>query len=124
MPRGMHPNSRKALEENRHKGQFTGAERPVEERVKANKTRARNKSFKEEFQLELATLVSDGTGSKTTVKNAITKMAVQKALRGDMRALEFIRDTIGEKPIETLEVRQADFSALDKLRAELEHDSP
>lgn len=121
MPRGMHPNSRKALEENRHRGSFT-AENALENSEKALKAKARNRTFREEFEQELAAMISDGSGKKVSVKSALTKTAVQKALRGDLRALEFIRDTVGEKPVETVNIQQPDFSALDKLMEEMGND--
>lgn len=121
MPRGMHPNSRKALEENRGKTQFHG-ESSVERVKKANATKARQRTFREEFEQELAAMISDGNGRKVSVKSALTKTAVQKALRGDLRALEFIRDTVGEKPVETVNIQQPDFSALDKLMEEMGND--
>lgn len=121
MPRGMHPNSRKALEENRKKTQFHG-ESSVEAVKKANATKAAKRTFREEFELELAAMVSDGNGNRVTVKNALTKTAVQKALRGDLRALSFIRDTIGEKPAETVQLLQPDYTELDKLMEAMAND--
>ena len=123
MPRGRHPNSLKALEEHRKKTQFT-RETAVEAQQRAAEAVVRRRTFKEEFELELATMVRDSkTGTMQSVKNAITKTTVQKALKGDLRAIEFIRDTIGEKPMETVELVSADFSTLDKIRDELENDS-
>lgn len=121
MPRGMHPNSRKALEENRKKTLFNG-ESAVEAVKKSNAAKAAKRTFREEFEIELAAMISDGSGKKVSVKSALTKTAVQKALRGDLRALEFIRDTVGEKPIETVNIQQPDFSALDKLMEEMGND--
>lgn len=123
MPRGMHPNSRKALEENRAKTQFHG-DKAVEAQKAAAKSVRRNRTFREEFELELQTMITDNSGKKTTVKNALTKTAVQKALRGDLRALQFIRDTVGEKPIDTVQLLQPDYTALEKIREEMEHDTP
>lgn len=116
MPRGMHPNSRKALEENRYKGQFRG-ENTVEMVQKGIATKAKKKTFREEFEAELAAAITDGKGQQTTVKNAITKMAVQKALKGDLRALEFIRDTIGEKPIENILISEVDPDVVREVEA-------
>lgn len=121
MPRGMHPNSLKALEENRHKTQFRG-ESAVTAAEKSNEKQAANRTFKEEFELELAAMISDGNGKKVSVKNALTKTAVQKALRGDLRALSFIRDTIGEKPAETVQLLQPDYTELDKLMEAMAND--
>ena len=103
----MHPNSRKALEENRHKGQFRG-ENTVEMVRKGIETKAKRRTFKEEFEQELAAAIKDSNGNKVSVKNAITKTTVQKALKGDLRAIEFIRDTIGEKPAENIVLFEAD----------------
>lgn len=121
MPRGMHPNSRKALEENRKATQFHG-ERSVESVRKAKETLAAKRTFKEEFEQELAAMISDASGNKVSVKNALTKTAVQKALRGDLRALSFIRDTIGEKPAETVQLLQPDYTELDKLMEAMAND--
>lgn len=117
MPRGMHPNSRKALEENRQRTQFKRGDNSVERVEKANATKARNRTFREEFEIELAAIIRDGRGNETTVKNAITKAAVQKALKGDLRAQEFIRDTIGEKPVENIVLNTADPAIINEVEA-------
>lgn len=39
----------------------------------------------------------------------------QKAMRGDVRAYEAIRDTIGDKPQENVSVSMPDFSVLDGI---------
>ena len=114
MPRGMHPNSRKALEENRHKGMFHG-EKSVEMTQKAIATKARQRTFREEFQLELSTMIKDKNGNEMTVRSAITKAMVQKALKGDLRAAEYVRDSAGEKPTDTLMILDPDFGELDSL---------
>lgn len=115
MPRGMHPNSRKALEENRKATQFKPGESAVTAADKSNAKQAQKRTFKEEFEIELSAKIRDSKGNETTVKNAISKKMIQKALNGDQRAAEFIRDCIGEKPKETVEVVKADYSALDGL---------
>lgn len=122
MPRGMHPNSLKALAENRHKGQFNG-ERAVEAKKQSAAAVVRKRTFREEFEIELAAIIRDGKGNETTVKNAITKAAVQKALKGDLRAQEFIRDTIGEKPAENIVVTAADPDVIKEVEA-MVYDTP
>lgn len=112
MPRGTHPNSLKALEENRHKGAFT-AENAVSNAELATESKRQKKTFKEQFAAELETEIiqRDRDGNvigKTTVKDAITKQLVQKALKGNTRAFELIRDTIGEKPTDTIVVTDID----------------
>ena len=116
MPRGTHPNSLKALAENRAKGQFH-SESAVKAQQESTAKHLRNKTFKEEFELELAAIIRDNHGNETTVKNAITKAAVQKALKGDLRAQEFIRDTIGEKPADNIVLTTADPDIIREVEA-------
>lgn len=121
MPKGMHPNSRKALEENRHKGSFT-AENAVEMSEKSAEKKRQMKSFREQFAAELGAIISqrDGNGKvigEITVKDAITKQMVQKALRGNTRAFELIRDTIGEKPADNIIVTEIDPDVAKEVEA-------
>ena len=116
MPRGTHPNSLKALEEHRKKTLFD-RESAVEAKKKSTEAINRRRTFREEFEIELSAVIRDGKGNETTVKNAITKAAVQKALKGDLRAQEFIRDTIGEKPVENIVVTTADPAVIEEVEA-------
>ena len=114
MPRGTHPNSLKALEQHR---KTMNAEKAVENGSKSGEARRARRTFREEFEIELAAIIRDNKGNETTVKNAITKAAVQKALKGDLRAQEFIRDTIGEKPVENIVVSTADPEIIREVEA-------
>lgn len=59
-----------------------------------------------------------GEESKLTFQESITVALVKKALKGDSRAYEIIRDTIGEKPVDNIQISQPDFSALDNITFE------
>ena len=41
-------------------------------------------------------------GKNIKVKDAICVRLIQRALRGDLKAIEMLRDTIGEKPVENI----------------------
>lgn len=47
---------------------------------------------------ESARSLMDLQGMNITVQDAMTMALIKKALRGDVRAYEIIRDTVGEKP--------------------------
>ena len=47
------------------------------------------------------------------VQEAMIRGVIGRAIKGDPRALEVIRDTIGEKPVQDVKVSTGDFSALD-----------
>ena len=83
--------------------------------AKASATKAKAKAFREELNRELEGLIKDKNGVETTRKNAMTKILVQQALNGNLKAFELIRDTIGEKPSETITLIQPDFTELDSL---------
>lgn len=47
--------------------------------------------------------VADVKGKNLTVDQAILLKQVEKALKGDLRSAEFVRDTAGQKPIEKVQ---------------------
>ena len=57
---------------------------------------AKRKLFKETIIEMLKTTMEDGN----TMQDNIVAAALRKALKGDMKAFEVIRDTAGEKPVE------------------------
>ena len=88
MPSGDNPNSRKALEENRHKGQFCG-----ETAVEMQKRSA-------EKQRQNGSLSADLKGRCTPDRLAkINERILSMAEKGNLKAYELVRDTIGEKPV-------------------------
>lgn len=65
----------------------------------SQESRARRKALKDELLMLL---------SKGQTQEHMSLALIQKALDGDVKAFEVIRDTIGEKPVERQEVRQVD----------------
>lgn len=77
--------------------------------------RAQRKALREEL-LDLLSVVSTGSdGKQHTTNEAVSLALIKQALHGNVKAYEIIRDTIGEKPTETINVTAADFSALDAV---------
>lgn len=118
MPRGDNPNSRKNLIDGHRLNSETAS---IAGKI-SGKRRAARKTFREQFEAELEALISqrDKNGNiiaQTTVKDAITKQIVQKALKGNTRAFELIRDTIGEKPSETIVVTDIDPEVVREVEA-------
>ena len=87
----------------------------------AESKRAR-KTIRAELEKLLAThpVDKDGKESEMSYQSAMIAALLKKALKGDTKAFEIIRDTVGEKPIENVEITANDFSALDKIRFEAE----
>ena len=57
-------------------------------------------------------------GKNITIDQAMMVCLVQKALKGDLSAIAMVRDTVGEKPAEKVEVTKNPFDELtaDELR--------
>ena len=77
--------------------------------------RAERKTFREGLLLLLNEPLKDKAGQATdkTTQDAIIAGLVKRAINGDTRAFEMIRDTIGEKPVQDVTIKTGDFSALD-----------
>lgn len=58
-------------------------------------------------------------GFDTTYLDAIMYSALKKAMEGDIKAIEFIRDTIGEKPKDNIVVDKAN-SQFDDILEQLQ----
>lgn len=61
--------------------------------IKSGEVRAQRKTLKEELLVLLETKVED-----KTIQEKISFSLIQEALYGNVKAFETIRDTIGEKP--------------------------
>ena len=102
-PRGTHPNSLANLQ----KGKATqfgnsGAIAAKEAQEKSVESRTERRTLKEGLLLLINEQLKDKDGKATdkTTQDAIIAGLVKRAVSGDTRAFEIIRDTIGEKPIE------------------------
>ena len=50
----------------------------------------------------------EATGAKVDIQSAILLAAARKAMLGDVEAMRFVRDTLGEKPTETFNLAVSD----------------
>lgn len=75
------------------------------------KKRAERKTLKEELKLLLET-IEEGQTNQEKMSVAILK----QALKGNTKAFEIIRDTIGEKPTEKVEQINTDLSYEDYVK--------
>ena len=80
--------------------------------------RAERKTFREGLLLLLNEPLKDKAGQTTdkTTQDAIIAGLVKRAISGDTRAFEMIRDTIGEKPVENINVNAPDHGIMEEIR--------
>jgi hydroxymethylpyrimidine pyrophosphatase-like HAD family hydrolase len=88
MPRGNVENLKpvKSKEEARERGRNGG--------IASGERRREIKSFKEELKLALSIIMEDGK----SMHEHITLALLNEAKKGDVRAYETVRDTMGEAP--------------------------
>ncbi len=91
--------------------------------IKSGEVRRQLKTFKELLNEQL----SEENINKKTLKEAITNRLLKLALNGNLKAIEMVRDTIGEKPIERQEITnntpvnvKIDLKKLKSIRDKLE----
>ena len=94
---------------------FTDADREKARRVRQENLK-RRKTFSEIFEAFLEKDYKDKKGNKMTGAEALGMKVVEQALKGDLRAFELIRDTIGEKPVEKI----ATVEIPDEVRSKVE----
>lgn len=82
-------------EEARRRGR-EGAKRSAE-------VKRQRKAMREMLDYLLAKEMTNDKGEKITTLEAIMVATVKRALNGDLRAIQFIRDTIGEAPSQIIE---------------------
>lgn len=82
--------------------------------LKSGEERRRRKSLKEDilYVMEQKVICSDGV-ERTTQMSLILDL-VKAAHEGSVEAFRILRDTMGEKPAEKVDVNKPDFSALDE----------
>lgn len=100
MSRGTHPNSLANLQKGKRFDSHDEFARKAQK--KSTEVQAERRTLKEGLLLLLNEQLKDKDGKVTekTTQDAIIAGLVKRAVSGDTRAFEIIRDTIGEKPIE------------------------
>lgn len=78
--------------------------------LKSGEVRAKRKTLKD----ELLALLSTKVDGKTMQEN-ISLSLIQEAMSGDTKAFLAIRDTIGEKPKEEIELSQSTAEVTDEI---------
>lgn len=79
-------------------------------------SKRRKKEFRDVFQALLdGRDIKGPDGKKLTGTEALAMKVFQLALKGDLRAFEIIRDTVGQKPVDKVEVSSIDQSVKDDV---------
>lgn len=108
-PQNLIPQNKRTPEERREiarKGQIASTE-----------AKRRKKTFREVMEALLEKEVLDKNGNKIDLLTAISAKQIEKAGKGDTKAFEVIRDTIGQKPVERVEITEWDTKIAGEIEA-------
>ena len=84
--------------------------------IKSGEARRKKRDLKLAMQALLEADVTDKkTGETMSGAEAIAMAQYKKALKGDAKAFELVRDTSGQKPVEKVEQVNIDGEYLDKV---------
>ena len=80
---------------------------------RSEQVRRERKTMRQELEYLLTEEIHDKNGKAMNTQKALGTSLIKAALNGSVQAFIAIRDTIGEKPVEKVDVQAADFSALE-----------
>ena len=85
--------------------------------VASTEAKRRKKTFREAMEAILEKEVLDKNGNKIDLLTAISAKQIEKAGKGDTKAFEVIRDTIGERPVDKVMIADVEPSVIAEVEA-------
>ena len=79
--------------------------------------RRKKRDLRQAIEILLDTDIKGKNGEVKSGAEAIAIAQFQKALKGDTRAFEVIRDTAGQKPVEKVMVAEVDNDVIDEIES-------
>ena len=89
---------------------------------KSGETRRRRKAMREAFDELLSRQYSDRNGTQVDGVTALATKVFQAAMDGDIKAFIEIRNTVGEQPVQRVEVDTIDPQARERVERILSED--
>ena len=103
------PNSERTPEELREQTRKGG--------IASGKARREKRDLRKAIEILLEKDFKDSNGKDVSGAEAIAIKQFQKALNGDTKAFEVIRDTSGQKPVEKVMVAEVSQEVIDEVEA-------
>lgn len=83
----------------------------------STEAKRRKKTFREAMEAILSQEVLDKNGNTIDLLTALSAKQIEKAGKGDTKAFEVVRDTIGQKPVEKVEITEWDTKIAGDIEA-------
>lgn len=83
--------------------------------IASGKARAEKRDLRKALEMLLEKEFTDKNGNVATGAQAITAKLFEQAMRGNVKAFETLRDTVGQKPIEKVMLAEVDQNVIDEV---------
>ena len=90
--------------------------------IASGKARRERKAFAEAFEVLLKRDFTDQNGNRLQGVDAIAAKTFQAAMNGDLKAMQIIRDTVGEQPVQRVEVDTIPKETYERVMSVLEEE--
>ena len=87
--------------------------------IASGKARAEKRDLRKALEMLLEQTYTDKKGIQRTGAQAITEKLFSEVMKGNVKAFEVLRDTVGQKPIEKVMVAEVDQEVIDEVEREV-----
>jgi N-acetylglucosamine kinase-like BadF-type ATPase len=84
---------------------------------KSGEVRRQKKLLKDCFDILLDKEYENKQGNKQSGSEVLASVVFKKAMAGDLKAFEILRDTAGQKPVEKVILAEVDQSTIDEVES-------
>lgn len=83
--------------------------------IASGKARAEKRDLRKALELLLEQTFTDKRGVTRTGAQAITEKLFSEVMKGNVRAFEVLRDTVGQKPVEKIMLAEVEQDVIDEV---------
>ena len=83
--------------------------------IASGKARAEKRDLRKALEMLLEQTFTDKKGNTKTGTQAVTERLFAEVMKGNVKAFEVLRDTVGQKPVEKVMVAEVDQSVIDEV---------
>lgn len=91
--------------------------------IASGKARAEKRDLRKALEMLLEQTFTDKKGVTRTGAQAITEKLFSEVMKGNVRAFEVLRDTVGQKPVEKVMIAEVDQDIIDEVEKAVASDT-
>lgn len=83
--------------------------------IASGKARAEKRDLRKALEMLLEQTFTDKKGNTKTGTQAVTERLFSEVMKGNVKAFEVLRDTVGQKPVEKVMVAEVEQSVIEEV---------